>query len=310
MCSVSPRLLTAQSSIDNLKSEMLMAAIQPSARFPDRVTHQPTHREPFFVSQSEIQNFLWHSLKNLNARDPGCSAGAAYLPFVFLPLIVTAVLRYPVIESHPNLHFVWSIVSLGVSLIGLAVRCHAVGHAADGTSGRNTKTQVAETLNTSGFYSVARHPMYLGNFLIALGFVLHSAAPWLLLAFLMAFALYYERIMFTEEAFLRKKFGSVFTDWSNRTPAFLPRLRQWKSAERPLDIPKVIRAESAAVAVIALTFPALELAMHELSMAMSPWKNRGTSCRQRYSSLHHRSGHETATRRWLKYERILYEAAK
>ena len=64
----------------------------------------------------------------------------SYLPFVFLPLIVTAVLRYPVIELHPNLHFIWSIISLGVSLVGLAVRCHTVGHAADGTSGRNTKT--------------------------------------------------------------------------------------------------------------------------------------------------------------------------
>ncbi|QDT05149.1 Isoprenylcysteine carboxyl methyltransferase (ICMT) family protein [Rubripirellula lacrimiformis] len=235
----------------------------------------------------------------------------SYLPFVFLPLIVTAVLRYPVIELHPNLHFVWSIISLGVSLVGLAVRCHAVGHAADGTSGRNTKTLVAETLSTSGFYSVVRHPLYLGNFLIALGIVLHSAAPWLVVVYLMAFTLYYERIMFTEEAFLRKKFGRVFTDWSNRTPAFVPKLRQWKSAELPLDIPKVIRAESAAVAVIALTFPALELAMHEAQQG-------NVAIEKSWYILLGSGIHlyiiarvmKRQLRRWLKYERILYEAAK
>lgn len=235
----------------------------------------------------------------------------SYLPFVFLPLIAIAVLRYPVIESNPNWHIVWSITSLGVSLVGLAVRCHTVGHAADGTSGRNTKTQVAQTLNISGTYSVVRHPLYLGNFLIALGIVLHSAAPWLVVVYLMAFALYYERIMFTEETFLRKKFGSVFTDWSDRTPAFVPRLRQWKSAELPLDVPKVIRAESSAVAVIALTFPALEFAVHEVQQGDVAIEKSwcillGTGI------LFYIAARimKRKLRRWLKYERILYEAAK
>ena len=44
--SVSPRLPTRK----------LMAALQPLARFPDRVTHQPTRREPFFTSQPENRN--------------------------------------------------------------------------------------------------------------------------------------------------------------------------------------------------------------------------------------------------------------
>ncbi|MGB8874133.1 MAG: hypothetical protein WCC75_12145, partial [Desulfobaccales bacterium] len=38
-----------------------------------------------------------------------------------------------------------------------------------GTSGRNTQGQVAETLNTTGIYSLVRNPLYLGNFLIWLG---------------------------------------------------------------------------------------------------------------------------------------------
>ena len=188
----------------------------------------------------------------------------SYLPLVFLPLIFFAAMRYPAIESHPNMHFVWSLLSLGVSLLGLIVRCHTVGHAAEGTSGRNTKHQIAELLNKSGFYSVVRHPLYLGNFLIAIGIVLHSLSPWLIMLFVAAFALYYERIMFTEEAFLRQKFGRDFIRWANKTPAFLPRLRRWRKADLPMNWPKVIRAESAAVAVIALAFPGLELLLHAM----------------------------------------------
>ena len=32
------------------------------------------------------------------------------------------------------------------------------------TSGRNTHDQVADSLNTSGIYSIVRHPLYVGNF--------------------------------------------------------------------------------------------------------------------------------------------------
>ena len=235
----------------------------------------------------------------------------SYLPFVFLPLIVTAVLRYPAIEPHPNLHFAWSVFSLGVSLVGLFVRCHAVGHAAEGTSGRNTRTQLADSLNTSGFYSVVRHPLYLGNFLIALGIALLSASPWLVVIYAMAFTLYYERIMFAEELFLRRKFGRTFIEWANRTPAFVPKLRQWKSAEQPFDLPKVVRAESAAVAVIALAFPMLEFAMHHAQegnvVIETSWYVLLASGLLTYIIARVM---KRQLRRWLKYERILYEAAK
>lgn len=70
---------------------------------------------------------------------------------------------------------------LAVSLAGLAVRIHTVGHAPAGTSGRNTRGQVADTLNTTGFYSIIRHPLYFGNLLISLGIVLLTADPYFVL---------------------------------------------------------------------------------------------------------------------------------
>ncbi|TWU39860.1 Isoprenylcysteine carboxyl methyltransferase (ICMT) family protein [Novipirellula aureliae] len=235
----------------------------------------------------------------------------SYLPFVFLPLIVVAAIRYPAIETNPSLHFAWGMFSLWFSLLGLFVRCHTVGHAAQGTSGRNTEEQIAETLNTSGFYSVLRHPLYLGNFLIAFGIVLHSCSPWLVALFIALFALYYERIMFAEEAFLRRKFGPDFVRWAAKTPAVLPRLRRWRRAELPMNWPKVIRAESTAFAVIAIAFPSLEFLMHRMqegtiAVEMAWYYILATGVALYFVARIMKRNF----RRWARYEAILLKAAK
>lgn len=186
----------------------------------------------------------------------------SYLPLLFLPLIILAVARYPLLDENFHWHFACSLISFAVALLGLWVRCHAVGHAPPGTSGRNTKEQIAETLNTSGLYSVVRHPLYLGNFLIALGIVMQTFSWWLIALYVACFALYYERIMFAEEAFLRKRFGNEFIDWASRIPAFTPSVGKWTKANQPMDWEKVVRQECAAIAVITIAFPGLELAVH------------------------------------------------
>lgn len=97
---------------------------------------------------------------------------------------------------------------LPLALIG--IRIFTIGHTSKRTSGRNTKRQIADTLNTTGIYSVVRHPLYLGNFFMFLGVMLFAHLWWLLLIYILVFWLYYERIMFAEEAFLRKNFGDEY----------------------------------------------------------------------------------------------------
>ena len=55
-------------------------------------------------------------------------------------------------------------ICLLISLFGLFIRVYTVGHTPVNTSGRNVDSQVADTLNTTGSYSLVRHPLYLGNF--------------------------------------------------------------------------------------------------------------------------------------------------
>lgn len=115
------------------------------------------------------------------------------------------------------------IIFLCVSILGQAIRIITVGYAPRNTSGRNTvHGQVADELNTTGIYSVLRHPLYLGNFFMWLGPVLFLRSLWFTIFFGLFYWLYYERIMFAEEQFLRRKFGEVYDEWSKKVKPFIP----------------------------------------------------------------------------------------
>jgi protein-S-isoprenylcysteine O-methyltransferase Ste14 len=115
------------------------------------------------------------------------------------------------------------MIFLGVSIFGQIIRILTVGFAPKNTSGRNTAGgQIADELNVTGIYSVVRHPLYVGNFFMWLGPVLFLKSAWFTVIFCLVYWLYYERIMFAEEQFLRKKFGEVYDKWSEKVSAFIP----------------------------------------------------------------------------------------
>ena len=154
-------------------------------------------------------------------------------------------------QAYRNLQ----LFSLLVSFLGLAIRIIAVGHSPANTSGRNTKEQLADEVNTTGIYSTVRHPLYLGNFFMWLGAVILIGNHWFTLAFALAYWIYYERIMFAEEQFLRAKFGQIYLDWANRTPAFIPALSKSTKSVYPFSVKKVLKKEKNGVlAIFALLF--------------------------------------------------------
>jgi protein-S-isoprenylcysteine O-methyltransferase Ste14 len=129
------------------------------------------------------------------------------------------------------------------AVLGLGIRVLVVGYAAPGTSGRNSRRQRARVLNTTGLYALVRHPLYLGNLLIALGWSLSTHSGAMVLIALLAFTLYYERIILTEEAFLARQFGSTFREWAHVTPTIVPRLATWSAPDNSICWRTVIRRE-------------------------------------------------------------------
>jgi len=182
----------------------------------------------------------------------------SYLPIITVVLLFIALDHFTYPFGSHRWDEAWESVCLAVSLAGLVLRIATTGYAPRRTSGRNMKSHVAEQLNTTGMYSIVRNPLYLGNFLIALGMSLFPRLWWVPLVYALLFALYYERIVFAEEVFLRRKFGRRFEEWAARTPAFVPRLRRWQPPALPFNLRKVFRQEHQTLFGIVVVFYCLE----------------------------------------------------
>jgi protein-S-isoprenylcysteine O-methyltransferase Ste14 len=76
-----------------------------------------------------------------------------------------------------------------------------------------------------------------------LGFALFCLDWRLLLIFVLGFALYYERIMFAEEEYLRRKFPKAFQTWAATTPAIIPRFSLWRPSALPYCWKTMVRRE-------------------------------------------------------------------
>ena len=115
----------------------------------------------------------------------------SYLPLLILPVLFFALRESAHFERIPGgtIRGIFIGLCAGISLAGLSVRCLVIGYVPRGTSGRNTQSQVAQTLNTSGMYSLFRHPLYFGNFLIFLGLVLFVEVWWFTLIAILAFCI-------------------------------------------------------------------------------------------------------------------------
>jgi protein-S-isoprenylcysteine O-methyltransferase Ste14 len=178
------------------------------------------------------------------------------LPIAILVLAILAFI--PTAMAEPKqiklTNEVYSYCCLFITLIGLAIRIFTVGYSAQNTSGRNTKSQIADDINTTGIYSIVRHPLYLGNFFMWLGIALLTESPWFVLAFIFIYWVYYERIMFAEEQFLRKKFDLSYIVWATYTPAFIPNFRLYKPPVRKFSFKKVIRQEKTGLLLTFLIF--------------------------------------------------------
>jgi protein-S-isoprenylcysteine O-methyltransferase Ste14 len=174
------------------------------------------------------------------------------LPLLLLPLLLIAVRAVERDESvnMQQLEKWYQVAGLTIAFAGWILRGYTVGTVPRGTSGRNTATQEALVLNTSGMYSVVRHPLYVGNYFVMIGCTVFTGSWWLPLLVSVMFWAYYDRIAFAEEEYLRLQFGDEFSGWAKRTPAFFPRVRQWESPSLPFSWRTALRREYGAMLTI------------------------------------------------------------
>jgi len=93
----------------------------------------------------------------------------------------------------------WAALVGGAVIVmcGLSLRAAASGHV-----------RKNEELTVTGPYQYARHPLYLGSLIMALGFALAARSFWILGAIVLLFVAVYWPVMIAEENFLRVQFPS------------------------------------------------------------------------------------------------------
>ncbi len=87
-----------------------------------------------------------------------------------------------------------------------------------------------ESLITEGPYSMVRNPLYLFNFLGALGLGLAVENPPLALLLVCGFVLFYPSVVRNEEARLGRTFGAAYVAYCAATPRWVPK---WSAYHEP-----------------------------------------------------------------------------
>lgn len=120
------------------------------------------------------------------------------------------------IFAKPTLIFM--LVGISIAFIGLLIRGWSAGHI------RKNKE-----LAVSGPYKYTRNPLYLGSFLLGLGFMIASGVWWLILLFIILYLGIYFPVMSVESDELTAIFGDKYKDYAQRVSLFFPWVSDYES---------------------------------------------------------------------------------
>jgi protein-S-isoprenylcysteine O-methyltransferase Ste14 len=191
------------------------------------------------------------------------------VPLALLPAVVLALpesARLARLGDSDNHSVQW--LALSIAFAGLLIRCATVAYAPDGTASRDTRALRAPALNTTGMYSIVRHPLYLGAGLMWIGTAMSLGVWWLVAIVALAYWIYVERLMLAEEAFLAERFPVEFSRWASRTRAFIPRPSDWIPPIGRLQF-KRLSSEHNGLLTIGVAFPMLQYFVNFVSEGRS-----------------------------------------
>ena len=119
--------------------------------------------------------------------------------------------------AHPQAKTL--IVGAAIAVPGLALRAWATGHL-----------RKNDVLATTGPYAYTRNPLYLGSFLMGVGFTIATGRWFLGIPFAGLFLGIYVPVMRVESTTLATLFGESYQRYARAVPLFLPRLSRYEQA--------------------------------------------------------------------------------
>jgi len=117
-----------------------------------------------------------------------------------------------------------------IAVIGVLIRAWASGHI-----------RKNQNLAISGPYSYTRNPLYLGSFVLGVGFTIAAGVWWLGIIFIALFLGIYLPVMRVESGDLAKLFGAEYEEYAGRVPLFFPRLTAYRVSDTKFDMSLYMR---------------------------------------------------------------------
>jgi protein-S-isoprenylcysteine O-methyltransferase Ste14 len=117
-----------------------------------------------------------------------------------------------------------------IAVVGLLIRAWASGHI-----------RKNQTLAVSGPYAYTRNPLYLGSFILGVGFTIASGVWWLALLFIALFLGIYLPVMRVEANELTEIFGEEYQEYARKVPLFFPRPTVYKKSSTNFDFSLYLR---------------------------------------------------------------------
>ncbi len=132
------------------------------------------------------------------------------------------------IFARPNL----TVLTIGgtLAVIGILIRAWASGHI-----------RKNQNLAVSGPYAFTRNPLYLGSFVLGVGFTIAAGVWWLGIAFAVLFLGIYLPVMRVEADDLTKLFGAEYEEYARIVPLFLPRPTTYRVSDAKFDMSLYMR---------------------------------------------------------------------
>ena len=151
----------------------------------------------------------------------------ALFPAVLVGLVALTTPAIP--NDNAGFARILDVLGVFVAITGQALRVAVVGYRYIVRGGKNRQVY-AEGLVSTGFFSLSRNPLYVGNLFILAGLFLLWNSPVMYAVGVPFFLLGYRAIVAAEEDYLGKQYREEYAAYCSRTPRWWPRLGGMRDA--------------------------------------------------------------------------------
>lgn len=177
-------------------------------------------------------------------------------------ILVLGYILLGAIETYPEHYFfqktiyeeIYEFACFSFTISGFIILFYTNGYSSNTNLSCKLKSEDHFTFNTDGAYSILRHPIYQGTFIMWLGPALVTGNIFFIISFLLFCCIFFERMMLAEEKYLKKKIGLKYSKWAKSVPVVIPKVTNFKKPNNPFNWSKAFKKSIGKLTLVLIAF--------------------------------------------------------